>query len=532
MDNDEWDGMGDDDDEDEDNMDDADSDDDDDDDADDVDDDVDLQEILGKAQLEFQDECEAARRNDPKKTTVYASIVKGYGIPLGNALVGNTYVENLHLRLLAENVNSPDDENWGVHNIALLLQYLREGEAFRRLHTHGGSLEYTSACVRAIAQNPNTKSLTMDDGTEIPLLETIDLLRTHETLQFLFMPMMNSTELAEAMQANQSLDALVLTFDPDAWPKPNGVMLHHLHSHSKLRRLSIIRKHDCSSLDAEVDLALYSLLSHRSTKLKTLQLFCFTFDRSQIELFTEALHASQSLERLELYKCEFKAEAVAFLDSAVLSPTKCQALSASPVCQLFVQENADGLLVALLALVFSNLQSLEWQWGDRGMNVNAFWNRLQEADTSRIHLQTLRLEYWPTQKCQAMNSCIPKLVTLRELHFLAHTSYDWDPSQFLETKRSFVKAVRQSPSLIVVSVEFYGIGELESTILSASLQRNGRLPLLLSRPRLDHLKQGDEAGTDLYIYPSLCSVSQQSPYGALNAILTGLLALSENIGPK
>lgn len=195
----------------------------------------------------------------------------------------------------------------------------------------------------------------------------------------------------------------------------------------------------------------------------------------------------------------------------------------------------DGLLVALLAMVFSNLQSLEWQLGDRDMNVDAFWTKLQEVDISRHHLQTLHLYYWPTEKCEAMNSCIPKLVTLRELHFVAYSSYDWDHlsnNQFLEAKRSFVNAVRQSTSLAVVSVELGGIGRFESEALNASLQRNRLRNQLLATPRLDHLMQESENGTELYLYPLLFSVSQQSPYSVLMCILSGLLAMSDNVGPK
>jgi hypothetical protein len=85
--------------------------------------------------------------------------------------------------------------------------------------------------------------------------------------------------------------------------------------------------------------------------------------------------------------------------------------------------------------------------------------------------------------------------------------------------RAFVKAVRQSAGLLQVSE----VGKVESRVLNVSLVRNRLRPRLLARPRLDHLIQDGEDGTDLYLYPSLFSVSQQSPYGALNAILNGLL---------
>jgi hypothetical protein len=208
--------------------------------TDDVEDDVDnFDEEATKRQQEFQDACGELQRNDPNRTILFTTAVSGYGIPLGNALLGNTHLEELYLCLFPENINSPDDDDWGVENIALILRYLREGAAFRTLCIWGGTLQYTSACVRAIAQNPNTRSLVLNDATEIPLLQVMDLLRTSETLRFLFMPMVNSTSLAESIQANVSLGFLSLRFDPEAWPKPNGVILHHLHSRTTLQGLTI-----------------------------------------------------------------------------------------------------------------------------------------------------------------------------------------------------------------------------------------------------------------------------------------------------
>jgi hypothetical protein len=522
---DEWDGMGDDDD----------------DDGDDIDDgfpetqrgETDFFAAYeASTRQEFQDYCAALRRNDPEKTTVNALSLKGYGVPLGNALVGNTYVEKLYLCLLAENVNSPNDDNWGVHNIALLLQYLREGAAFQNLCIWGGSLQYTSACVQAIAQNPNTRNLSMEGETEIPLLEMMDLMRTSESLQSLLIPMLNSTALAEAIQANQSLGTLELRFDPHSWPKPNGVILHHLHSHTKLQDLNISQS--SYSLDTEqFDAALSSLLAHHSTQIKRLKLIYFTFNRIRMETFVEGLQANRCLEKLEFLMCDFDAEVTTFLESVVLSPTKHGNVSTFPIGALVVTQNDNGFLVALLTLMFTNLQELQWLRRDREGSSAAFWDRLLAADTSRIRLRSLQLDCW--QKCDAMNSCIPKLVTLRELHFFSLSSYSTGTLSdlLLEAMQSFVKAVNQSTGLLLVPEEtFLWIGELESRVLNASLQRNRLRPQLLSRPRLDHLMQDFEDGTDLYLYPSLFAVSQQSSYGALNAILTGMLALSDDLGPK
>jgi hypothetical protein len=495
----------------------------------DDDDDDDFEEIEIKYQLEFRNTCLAIGRNDPEKKTVFATIEKGYRVPLGNALVGNTHVETLHLRLWPENINSQDDDNWGVHNIALILQYLREGSAFRMLRIQGGSVEYTAACVQAIAQNPNARKLMMDDTTEVPLLEMIDLLRNTETLEDLSVSMVNSTALAEAIQANQSLKTLSLSFTPDAWPKPNGVILHHLHSHTKLQFLIIDQRHESSDMDTnQVDVALCLLLAHPATRLVRLYLFSMTFDRSRMELLMEGLKANCSLSYLDLSWCKSDDEAVTLWESVELT---------SPIQELCTDSH-NGRLVALLALGFSNLQILEWDWSDRDLNVDAFWNTLLAADSSRTGLKTLRLTCWPVTKCEAMNSCIPKLVALRELHFQCLSSYDAEylrSDQFTDAYQSFVRAVRQSAGLFTVPVQdlpWIGkfLGEAESRLLDAYLERNRMLSQLLSRPGLDHLIQEGEDGTDLYLYPSLFSVSQQSPYVALNAILTGLLILSDGAG--
>jgi hypothetical protein len=215
-----------------------------------------------------------------------------------------------------------------------------------------------------------------------------------------------------------------------------------------------------------------------------------------------------------------------------------------PIQELCIKECNNGRLVALLALGFSSLQVLEWQWRDQDLNLDAFWDTLLSADTSKIRLQTLRLAYWPARKCDAMNSCIPKLVTLCGLHFTLLSIYDLEymsSYQFLEAHQSFVKAVRKSARLVSASMDMSGMiaafsgllgKEAESRILNASLQRNVMLPQLLSRPQLDHLMQDGEDGTDVHLFPSLFAVAQQPPYGALNSIFAGLVTLSDALEPS
>jgi hypothetical protein len=134
-----------------------------------------------------------------------------------------------------------------------------------------------------------------------------------------------------------------------------------------------------------------------------------------METFIEGLQANRSLEKLDFTRCDLS-------ESVVLSPTDCCAFSTCPIRELSVEEKDNGLLVSLLALMFSNLQDLKWHWEDGEMSSDALWNRFLAADTSR----SLWLDNWPVKKRDAMNSCIPKLVTLCELHFYELSSNDRD----------------------------------------------------------------------------------------------------------
>jgi hypothetical protein len=476
----------------------------------------------------FDNLCAALEKDDPTKTTVCVPFeVAGYGSRLGNALVGNTHAENITLSLWPEDVSSPLDENWGVENISLILQYLREGTAFRTLTVESGELEYVRLCVAAIAQNPGTTKLILKEDAEIPIAEVAELLRTSQSLKSIAIPMVNSQELAEAFQANQTLDFMSLMFDPDEHPEPDGVILYHLIPDRRPCALTVAQKYDCSNMDTLlVDTAISTLLS-KTVWLTEFRLSGMCFSINRMQLLMEALLSNRSIEKLGLCSCEFDDMAVSFLHALVMSPSHRGAFAESAIRELsMADEDINGNLVALCVLGFPRLQILEWKWKHICDTLDAFWNLLA-ANPSMVKLQVVKLLDWPGVSDQEMNICIPLLPTLRELRF--------DMNRYFFDNKiapAFCHSVRRSSGLTDVSVfgEFPTFwNETESRIVRASFQRNRNLPGLVSMPRTGHVAQAGDGCTEIYLYPSLFHAATQSLRVAPNSIFTGLLALEDAI---
>jgi hypothetical protein len=456
---------------------------------------------------EFDSLCAKLKGNDPKQTWVFSpKHVAGYGMRLGNALVGNTHVAELSLSLRPEDVNSPDDDNWGVESIALILQYLRQGTAFRELTVLQGTLEYIRPCIAAIAQNPETTKLILHGYGEMPIVEIADLLRTSQTLNAIAMPMVNSLELAEAFQVNQTLNVVTLMFDPDALPKPNGAILYHLVSKRPPCVLTIGEESDSHSRDMFlVDTAITSLVS-RAVWLLELRLSAMSFSQSRMQLLMDGLLCNRSIEDLEFTFCTFDNEAVSLLHLLVMSPSNREALAESKIREHSVMdEDITNDFVALFVLGFPCLQ-LNWKWRDPDTTLGAFWNLLQ-AHSSMVQLQVLWLQHWPDSD-EERDLCIPLLPTLRELYF------DLDPYIFdEETALSFLQAVRKSSGLLHVSIArsfpvFWS--EAEARIVRASFQRNQNVPGLVSMPRVGCLEQDESDYVEINLYPSLFHAAKQS----------------------
>jgi hypothetical protein len=492
---------------------------------------VDVRDPLGRTQQlspeeEFVELCTALQRNDPETTYVYyPHDVPGYGPRLGQALVGNTHIEELNLALIPNIV-----DNGTVHfeSIRLILQYMREGTAFRALAIWGGIRDYTGPCLMAISQNPNAVKLTMTDDTEVPEDEVVNLLRTSQSIKEISMPMVNSIAIAEAFEANQTLTYVALKFDPDSWPPPNGVILRHLVAHRPPCSLTIGQESDSEAV--AVDAALAAFLAG-TTWLKELRMLSITFYPSRMRHFLEGLQSNRSIEKLRLVSCDFDQETVSVLRDVTEAPTN--GLADSAIREILIEERDDHLealsaeLVALIVLGMPGLQVLDWRWS-RGstLTTNAFWNTLTPK-ASMVHLSVLKIEFWPAVNRHEMNDCLPLLPALQELHFRGRHQYEsWEPHAFLD-------AVMQCPRLHDITLDnalprFWSAEQ--ARLARALFQRNQFLYQLVSMPRLDHMVQEDEDSAETCLYPSLFSAAKRSVVVAPNSILAGLLALSDTIG--
>jgi hypothetical protein len=467
---------------------------------------------------EFAELCTALQRNDPNITRIVSpNRVPGYGLRLGDALVGNTSVAALYLALLPSRV---DNGTVDLESIRLIVQYIREGTAFRTLLIWGGIRDYCGPCVTAISQNPNVVKLVLTDDTEVPEEEVANLLRTSQSIKEIVMPMVNSFAVAEAFEMNQTLTDITMLFDPNSWPAPNGVILRHLVAHRPPFSLKI----SAEPGEAEaVDVATAALLAG-ATWLKELEMFGITFNNIRTRHFFEGLQSNRSVEKLRLVYCRFDQETVPVLRDLTHAPTN--GLVGSTIREILINEpgHFDALseeLVALIVLGIPGLQVLDWRWSS-GLTrtMDAFWNMLAPK-ASLVHLTVLRLEFWPGVNQREMNKCLPQLPSLQELHFRFLQEYEpWEPQAFLD-------AVMKCPRLRDITLDdalpcFWS--EEQARLARALFQRNQFLYQLVSMPRLD------EESTETCLFPSLFSAVKRSVVAAPNSILAGLLSLSDTIG--
>jgi hypothetical protein len=466
---------------------------------------------------EFAELCTALQRNDPKRThVVYPKRVTGYGPRLGHALVGNTHVAALCLALRPNRV---DNGTVDLESIRLILQYIREGTAFRTLHI-GGIRYYSGPCVTAISQNPYAARLILPDDNEVPEEEVANLLRTSQSIKEIVMPMVNSFAIAEAFEMNQTLTDISLKFDPDSWPTPNGVILRHLVAHRPPFRMTISQKSDGEAV--AVDAALAALLAG-TTWLKELEMLGITFNKSRTRHFLEGLQSNRSVEKLHLSWCHFTQETVSVLRDLTHAPTN--GLAGSTIREIrLVERSYDALseeFFALIVLGIPGLQVLDWSRPSGPTRpMDAFWNMLSPK-ASLVHLTVLRLQFWPGVAQREMNKCLPQLPSLQELHFSYRQEYEpWEPQAFLDT-------AMKCPRLRDITLD-YALpcfwSEEQARLARALFQRNQFLYQLVSMPRLD------EESTETCLFPSLFSAVKRSVVVAPNSILAGLLSLSDTIG--
>jgi hypothetical protein len=259
----------------------------------------------------FFNVCRAVRKNRPCATSVAPKRVRGYGRYLGEVLQGNTNVSTLHLYLRPEEVDEPGFEE-GVGNIALIVRYLQEGPALRRVYLHSGTLEYVGLCVQAIAQNSHIEWLTISYNAAVPSDEMLSLLTAPESkLEFLSMPIVDDAPIANALANHRALKRLALSC---VGPRPSELVFYALHDNTHhLRELSLMMDFRCAqSMMTDVDAALSLYLSCTKT-LSTLCLHCQVYDRERTQQLVEGLQSNTSLTELSLSHCSFDAEAVQVL---------------------------------------------------------------------------------------------------------------------------------------------------------------------------------------------------------------------------
>jgi hypothetical protein len=502
--------------------------------ADDLDDNDDEDAAAATDEKDFDELCAALQRNDPERTVVNVrESVAGYGTRLGQALVGNTHVRELELYLFSEHINAEDDDTRGVANIELILQYLRQGTAFRALRILGGTREYTGPCVAAMSQNPNTHILVMFENTQVPLEEVAALIRTSSSLFQLDMPMVNSIAIALAFQASQSLRDVALIFDPDALPPPSGIILRHLASHQSIRDFAIYQARESSSMDAvHVDTALAGYIGEASC-LSSLQFVDVHFNKSRMRHVLKGLFSNRSLYILTFVHCSFDKAAVALLEALAHTPSTARSLTHSRICIIRAYEQNDALGEAAVAWLasagFPHLYHLFVEYSNPHSTNDTFWTLLT-ANIDKVNLRTLELQVWPCASGDQMNICISRLRSLEELRFLGSRPHT------RKQATSLLHTVLKHSNLRMLTIggkfpEFWN--ESESRLVRASFKRNSGLFCLVSMPRKDDTAAEDEDKRDtcICLYPSLFLVAKRTIFVARNSILAGLLALSDAIGP-
>lgn len=127
--------------------------------------------------LEFEDQCELLRRNDPATTTFEDDEYSAYGRQLGEALRNNTHVSSLNLltrgvletpvEQRVRRQETDDDKLADIqHAIDPLLHYLQTSAALRLVNIcENGEADLdplvTAAILAAAHQNPNVQELVL-----------------------------------------------------------------------------------------------------------------------------------------------------------------------------------------------------------------------------------------------------------------------------------------------------------------------------------------------------------------------------------
>ena len=507
---------------------------------DEVEDDEEDDEAYWAAEDEMKEErfealCAALRRNDPDTTEIPRTAVANlHGRRLGEALQGNQYVSSMDLDLGCFLDDDDDDE--GTDSVALLLRYIRESEAMRKVDLWGGAEEAGRTFFLAMAENPCIEELRMDSIRIGPFAESFALfLRTTRSLKTLSMFLGGiekhdaSRELvAEAFGVNQTLESLKFFDRTDGATDTDTAMvesvLSRLGSHPRLRELTLVGDFtDVAHIDALASfLGSTSLLEH-------LYLSFYRFNKENMEDLVGALYSNQSLTKLSLRNCTIDSEATNVFRTFMQS---CE--TRSSIRELCIDSVNDGvfegssdraILASMVTMpdenqgtgssssIGSSLQMLDLGNG----NVFAGFCDAFAANASRIRLPCLCTDISTDGDWETLNRCLPKLVYLKELEF--HPFRDRDEDGI---SRGLVAALGTNGSLQRVIVNHTGFfNEAELRLIQLISQRNELIPISVTNGK-----------TELSLLPMLFQSAKQAPRTAPNSILLGLLAASNSIGPR
>ena len=483
----------------------------------------------------FEALCAALRRNDPDITEIpFVDLDDhaGHSRSLWEALQGNHYVSSMELFL--SNWLYASEEDTG--SIALLLRYIRESKAMRKIKLWGeegptaeSTAESFRAILLAISENPCIEKLDVLFGID-PVADSFALfLRTTKSLKTLVMMYHDfdgaaSPELvAEAIGANQSLESL--TFESYSDSEFLESVLVRLGSHPRLCELKL----ECGDNASITQIHALAKFLGSTTTLEHLELNHYAFVEESMEHLVDGLHSNQSLTKLALIRCKLNLLATnmfrTFMQSCETRSSIRELRIGDSRNETFQDSCTGPVLVSMLTTpdenqgmvgssIGSSLQFLELE-----INSTGFCDAFADA-ASRIRLPCLRIHNsFPVAYWDRLIRCLPRLVYLNTLK-ISNMNED-------VVRHSFVGALRNNGSLqhvAICSMETTRVedcfDEAESCIIASYCKRNEVLPKLVA-----------EARQLLSLLPMLFQSAKQARRTAPNAILIALLAVGDGIGP-
>ena len=490
---------------------------------------------------------DAVRRNDPDTTEIpvvsrHNAYPQQYGRHLGEALQENHYVSSMQLRL--DCLLDANEEEGNTESIVLLLRYIRESMAMRRValfdynrrHTEDTKKALLGRILLEIAQNPWVEELTLNDIKMKASSESFaQFLQTTRSLKRLKIKLGGfdepalSTLVTEAFVVNQSLESLTFESNSDA-EFVKSVLLRQ-------GSLQSLRFLDLNCGDSVSELQFHTLASYLPSArlLEHLSLQGYAFNKEHMEHLVEGLRSNRSLIKLTLNRCSLDLEATDTFRGYMQTRDHRTAIRELCIVEnglsvMFEGASTGAMMASMLSMPDENLgmgssialllQGLDLLCSD----LAGFCDALA-TNASKIRLPCLRLcgtsniHAGNKAGLEALNRCLPKLVYLNRLDIS-------DMNQYV-VSHTFVSALRNNGSLQHVALTDSNttyvedcFDEAESCIIASYCKRNEVLPKLVA-----------EARQLVSLLPMLFQSAKQARRTAPNAILIALLDVGDGIGP-